>query len=80
MSTTSTPMLSTTHAIFHGLQDEIKSILQSLDNDVPDNIKASLLKAYCKLSDYFYKFDTSPYPLWAVSEHTLVTILSLFFF
>jgi hypothetical protein len=67
-------MLSTTHAIFRGLQDEIKSILRSLEDDVPDDIKAGLLKAHRKLSDYFSKFDTSPYPLWAASKCTLYYI------
>jgi hypothetical protein len=78
MSTTSSPMLSTTHAIFCGLQDEIKSILRSLPDDVPNKIKAGLLKAYRKLSDYFYKFDASPYPLWAVREHMLILLVIFF--
>jgi hypothetical protein len=34
MSTTKLPMLSTTHAIFRGLQDDIKDILRSLPNSV----------------------------------------------
>ncbi|KIL54479.1 hypothetical protein M378DRAFT_92477, partial [Amanita muscaria Koide BX008] len=65
MSSTSSPMLSTTHAIFRGLQDELKAILRSLPNDVAPQIKGALIKAHRKLSDYFYKFDISPYPLWA---------------
>jgi hypothetical protein len=34
MSTTKLPMLSTTHAIFRGLQDDIKDILRSLPDSV----------------------------------------------
>jgi hypothetical protein len=68
MSTTSSPMLSTTHAIFRGLQDELKNILRSLSDNVSPNIKAALIKAHRKLSDYFYKFDESPYPLWAARK------------
>ena len=32
------------------------------------NIKAALIKAHQKLSDYFYKFDESPYPLWVACK------------
>jgi hypothetical protein len=34
MSTTKLPMLSTTHAIFRGLQDDIKGVLCNLPNSV----------------------------------------------
>jgi hypothetical protein len=68
MSTTSSLMLSTTHAIFRGLQDELQSILRSLSDDVSPELKGALLNAHRKLSDYFYKFDLSPYPLWAACE------------
>jgi hypothetical protein len=75
MSMTSSPMLSTTHAIFRGLQDELKTILRSLPNDVSPNIKTALVKAHRKLSDYFYKFDESPYPLWAARKLFLPSLL-----
>ncbi|KAK0229618.1 hypothetical protein EDD85DRAFT_776036, partial [Armillaria nabsnona] len=38
MSTTKISMLSTTHAIFQGLQDQLKQVLQSL----PDGISPHL--------------------------------------
>ncbi len=74
MSTTSSPMLSTTHAIFRGLQDELKSILRSLPDDVSPELKRALLNAHRKLSDYFYKFDLSPYPLWAAREYRMLHV------
>jgi hypothetical protein len=61
MSATKTPMLLTTHAIFRGLQDKLKSILQDLPDNIDSSIKLGLLKAHRKLSDYFSNFDKSPY-------------------
>jgi len=50
MSTTKYPMLSTTHAIFRGLQDDIKDILRSLPNSVSPRIKLGLTDAHRKFS------------------------------
>ena len=66
MSATKMPMLSTTHAVFRGLQDEIKKILRSLSDSVSPNIKL-LTNAHRKLSDYYYQFDVSPFYTWAAS-------------
>jgi hypothetical protein len=65
MSTTKYPMLSTTHAIFRGLQDDIKDILRSLPDSVSPRIKLSLTNAHRKLSDYYYQYDASPFYTWA---------------
>lgn len=65
MSTTKTPMLSTTLAIFRGLQDDIKTILRSLPTAVPLSIKMGLLDAHEKLSEYYFKYDESPFYTWA---------------
>jgi hypothetical protein len=65
MSTTKLPMLSTTHAIFRGLQDDIKGILRNLPNSVSPRIKLGLTDAYRKLSDYYYQYDASPFYTWA---------------
>jgi hypothetical protein len=65
MSTTKYPMLSTTHAIFQGLQDDIKDILRSLPNSVSPRIKLGLTDAHRKLSDYYYQYDVSPFYTWA---------------
>jgi hypothetical protein len=62
MSATKVPMLSTTHAIFQGLQDDIKTILPDL---VSLNIKMGLTDAHCKLSDY-YQYNASSFYTWAV--------------
>jgi hypothetical protein len=53
MSATKVPMLSTTHAIFRGLQDDIKTILCDLPDLVSPNIKMGLTDAHRKLSDYY---------------------------
>jgi hypothetical protein len=58
-------MLSTTHAVFRGLQDEIKDILRNLPNSVSLSIKMGLTDAYRKLSDYYYEYDASPFYTWA---------------
>ncbi|KAF5376117.1 hypothetical protein D9615_007777 [Tricholomella constricta] len=65
MSATKLPMLSTTHAIFRGLQDELKSILRSLPDTVDVKIKTGLIEAHRKLSDYYHKFDESPFYMWS---------------
>jgi len=53
MSAPKTPMLSTTHAIFRGLQDDIKNILRSLPNSASPKVKLGLMEAHRKLSDYY---------------------------
>ncbi|KAE9398293.1 hypothetical protein BT96DRAFT_920945 [Gymnopus androsaceus JB14] len=58
-------MLSTTHATFCSLQRHLKTILRDLPDDVALEIKQGLLDAHRKLSDYYYKFDASPYYVWA---------------
>jgi predicted DNA-binding protein (UPF0251 family) len=68
MSTTSKPMISTTHAIFRGLQDAIKSIYAKLPSTAPHQLKVGLLDAYKKLSEYYYKYDESPFYTWAACE------------
>ena len=65
MSTTKVPMLSTTHAIFQGLQEDIKGILRSLPATVSSHIKHELIDAHTKLSDYYHKYDASPFYTWA---------------
>jgi hypothetical protein len=72
MSATSVLMLSTTHAIFRGLQDDIKNILCDLPNSVSPKIKLSLTDAHHKLSDYYYQFDASPFYTWAARMWILV--------
>lgn len=59
MSATKAPVLSTTLAIFHGLQDDIKTILCNLATNVSPAIKKGLLDAHEKLSEYYYKYNES---------------------
>jgi hypothetical protein len=65
MSTTKRPMLSWTHAVFHGLQDSLADSLRSLPNNTPASLHQGLLNAHRKLSDYYGKSDESPYYTWA---------------
>ena len=65
MSTTKSPMLSTTHAIFRGLQEDLRQLLTELPDSSPSYLKNSLIKAHQKLSDYYTKLDDSPFYIWA---------------
>ena len=58
---TKEPMLSTMHAIFHGLQDHICLTLTELPDSAPIQLRDSLLEAHKKLSEYNYWSDESPY-------------------
>ena len=64
MSATKVPMLSMTHAIFQGLQEDIKEILQSLPASVLPSIKQGLINMHTRLSDYYHKYDESPFYTW----------------
>ena len=69
MSKTKSLMLSHTHAIFRGLQEHIHKALSELSSSVNPRIKAGLLAAHAKLSEYYYRFDDgSPFYIWAVSQ------------
>jgi hypothetical protein len=61
MSTTKRPMLSSTQAIFQGLQDSLTDSLCSLPHNMPALLCQGLLNAHRKLSDYYGVFDESPY-------------------
>jgi hypothetical protein len=74
MSTSKTPMLSTTHAIFRGLQEHIREIYCDIPTATPPKIKAGLLDAHKKLSDYYYKYDQSPFYTWAACEFPILLI------
>ncbi|KLO15472.1 hypothetical protein SCHPADRAFT_824680, partial [Schizopora paradoxa] len=66
MSASRHPTLSTTHAIFRGLQDNVKQMLRDLPSydpkiaDIP-RLREGLTAAHRKLSDYHGIFDRSPY-------------------
>lgn len=65
MSASKTMTLSMVHAIFKTLQDHVRSALKDLPIWVPPSLKTGLLEAHTKLSDYYYKFDESPFYVWS---------------
>ena len=74
MSTSKQPMLSTTHAIFRGLQEHVQQIYHDLLMSTSARIKAGLLEAHRKLSDYYYKYDQSPFYTWAAHMFSALLI------
>ncbi|KAF5345060.1 hypothetical protein D9758_010453 [Tetrapyrgos nigripes] len=67
MSTTKTPMLSSTLEVLRELEDDIKEIIRSLGTfDVSVHVRDALVAAHSKLSEYFYKFDESPFYTWSM--------------
>ncbi|KAJ8488939.1 hypothetical protein ONZ45_g13779 [Pleurotus djamor] len=57
-------MISTTLSIFCGLQDHLKDILRNLPSSTSPQLKAALTVSRRKLSDYYFKYDESPYYTW----------------
>ncbi|KAF9070798.1 hypothetical protein BDP27DRAFT_1219963, partial [Rhodocollybia butyracea] len=74
MSRTSKPMLSIVHSIFRELQADIQNNLRNLPENTPHQIKTGMLAAHRKLSDYYTKFDESPFYLWSSREYFHLTI------
>ncbi len=68
MSTTKISMLSTTHAIFRGLQDHLKQVLRSLPDGISPRLRDGIIAAHEKLGEYYYKYDESPLYTWAARE------------
>ena len=73
MSTTKRSMLSSTQAIFRGLQESLQDSLRTLPNNAPSRLKNSLIKSHWKLSDYYTKFDDSLYYIWSSCESFFVS-------
>jgi hypothetical protein len=65
VSATHQPMLSYTHAIFRGLQEHLRKSLHDLPAGVNPCIRDGLVVAHLKLSKYYYRFDQSPFYIWA---------------
>ncbi|KAJ8495678.1 hypothetical protein ONZ45_g12768 [Pleurotus djamor] len=65
MSSTSAPMLSTTLAMFRGLQEHLREILATLPDNAPKVLRDSLVASHLKLSEYYTKIDESPFYTWA---------------
>ena len=66
-------MLSSTLAIFRGLQEHVQQIYSNLPASTPQRIKDSLLDAHWKLSDYYYRYDQSPFYTWAARKFDCLT-------
>lgn len=60
--------LSMTQAIFRGFQEHLIDIIQFLPASISPNIKQGLLDTYWKLSNYYYKYDQSPFYTWLACE------------
>ena len=75
MSATMTSMLSTTHAIFHGLQEDICESICTLPEGTPAHLKNSLVNAHQKLSDCYMKLDESPLYLWSSCELNFISFV-----
>ena len=71
MSSSKHVTLSKVHAIFKTLQFTSTSVLLKLPDNAPIKLRTGLISALHKLSDYYYKFDQSPYYIWASSESKL---------
>ncbi|KAI0027771.1 hypothetical protein K488DRAFT_15894, partial [Vararia minispora EC-137] len=61
MSTARAVTLSIVHLVFRQLQDELVHALTSLLLSTPPILWRGLLNAHRKLSDYYLKYDTSPF-------------------
>lgn len=74
ISATQTPMLSTTHAIFRGLQEELRDTLRSLPDSTSPCLIKGLTDAHRKLSDYYHTFDVSPFYSWSARKFILFSL------
>lgn len=80
MSTSKKPMLCHTHKVFRSLQKDVhKMILELPEDENPSTIRLrnGLVAAHTKLSDYYFKFDASPYYHWAACTSTLTPSTTL---
>ncbi|KAH8827443.1 ribonuclease H-like domain-containing protein [Flagelloscypha sp. PMI_526] len=69
MSSTKKPMLCHTHKVFRSLQKDLRKMIVELpenDDSSTVRLREGLVAAHKKLSDYYFKFDQTPYYHWAV--------------
>ncbi|KAF5317589.1 hypothetical protein D9758_018466 [Tetrapyrgos nigripes] len=66
MSATKTPMLSRTLEIMQDLEQHVRDIVASLPASTPTYIRDALVASHNKLSEYYYKFDESPFYTWSM--------------
>jgi len=65
MSATKHATLSSTHAVLKGLQHHLAAKIIKLPSTVSSEIRNAPVASHLKLSDYFFKIDQSPHPVWA---------------
>ena len=75
MSAIHQPMLSHTHAIFHGLQEHLRESIRNLPTGIDGCIRDGIVAAHHKLSEYYYRFDQSPFYIWAARESVPFSII-----
>jgi hypothetical protein len=68
MSITKRPMISSTHAIFRGLQEDLRLSLIGMPTSTLSVLQNGVVEAHRKLSDYYYKVDESPFYTWATRK------------
>ncbi|THV02014.1 hypothetical protein K435DRAFT_564725, partial [Dendrothele bispora CBS 962.96] len=61
MSWTEHLMLPLVHLVFRDLQHDIKANLSNLPSGVPSEVKEGLVAVHQKLSDYYMKYNESPF-------------------
>lgn len=68
MSATKHATLLSTHAIFKGVQDSLRTSMRAILCGSPPQLLNGLKAAHLKLADYFTKFDASPLYVWSCCE------------
>ncbi|KAF9493849.1 hypothetical protein BDN71DRAFT_1394229, partial [Pleurotus eryngii] len=79
MSATTWLMLSTTLAMFRGLQENLQDIITTLPTNTPMPLHDSLVSPHLKLSEYYTKIDESPYYTWASRTSSLIIGVTLIY-
>ena len=64
MSATKHTTYSSQHAVLKGLQDHIAEQICLLPATASPKVREALIACHHKLSDYLFKIDMSPYPIW----------------
>ncbi|KIJ41802.1 hypothetical protein M422DRAFT_171816, partial [Sphaerobolus stellatus SS14] len=66
MSATKHTTYSSQHAVLKGLQDHIAEQIRLLPAATSPKVCEALIACHRKLSDYLFKIDMSPYPIWSM--------------
>jgi len=66
MSATKTPMLSKALELMQDLEAHLKDTIINLPWNVSTHIRDALVAPHGKLSEYYYKFDESPFYTWSM--------------